>query len=417
MSRVLAYTSPMHGHLFPLVPVLEELRRRGHAIAVRTIASQAPLLCSLGFEAKPVDPAVEAVAMDDWIARTYLGAARRSTKAFLRRAALDGPDLGRAIAEERPDSLIVDVLSLGALSTAEASSLPWASFSPLPQPYPSRDVPPYGPGLKPARGRVARTRDRYLRALFQAGFDHLARDGINDLREASGLARLAHAWELFLRPPLLLQMSAEPFEYPRSDWPQNVRLVGPCSWDPAEPCDDRLAAIEKPLVLVSTSTDFQDDGCLVETAFEALAGERVHVVATVPSTIAQSPRPRVRANASLLPFAPHASILPRAVCAVTHGGMGVTQKAIAHGVPVCAVPFGRDQFEVARRVEVAGAGSRLPAWRLNPQRLRHKVREAIGKRGGAEDLARAFAAAGGPSSAADAFECLAGREAALRTEP
>ena len=29
--------------------------------------------------------------------------------------------------------------------------------------------------------------------------------------------------------------------------------------------------------------------------------------------------------------------------------MGATQKALAHGVPVCAVPFGRDQFEVARR--------------------------------------------------------------------
>ena len=30
--------------------------------------------------------------------------------------------------------------------------------------------------------------------------------------------------------------------------------------------------------------------------------------------------------------------------------MGITQKALAAGVPVCAVPFGRDQFEVARRV-------------------------------------------------------------------
>jgi hypothetical protein len=36
--------------------------------------------------------------------------------------------------------------------------------------------------------------------------------------------------------------------------------------------------------------------------------------------------------------------------------MGATQKALAHGVPVCAVPFGRDQLEVARRVEVAAAG-------------------------------------------------------------
>ena len=34
------------------------------------------------------------------------------------------------------------------------------------------------------------------------------------------------------------------------------------------------------------------------------------------------------------------------------GGAGATQKALASGVPVCVVPFGCDQLEVARRVEV-----------------------------------------------------------------
>jgi UDP:flavonoid glycosyltransferase YjiC (YdhE family) len=88
--------------------------------------------------------------------------------------------------------------------------------------------------------------------------------------------------------------------------------------------------------------------------------------------------------------------------------MGATQKALAHGVPVCAVPFGRDQAEAARRVEVAGAGSRLSAARLGPERLRAKVREAIGRRDGAERIARAFAAAGGAGAAADAFERMLG---------
>ncbi len=84
--------------------------------------------------------------------------------------------------------------------------------------------------------------------------------------------------------------------------------------------------------------------------------------------------------------------------------MGATQKALARGVPVCAVPFGRDQLEVARRVEVAGAGTRLPASRLTPDRLRLKAREALTKAEGARRLAQAFAAAGGPRAAADAFE-------------
>ncbi len=83
----------------------------------------------------------------------------------------------------------------------------------------------------------------------------------------------------------------------------------------------------------------------------------------------------------------------------------VTQKALAAGVPVCVVPFGRDQPEVARRVELAGAGTRLPASRLGPERLLGAIRRAIGCKAGVMRIAAAFSAAG-PSAAADALEEL-----------
>jgi MGT family glycosyltransferase len=146
----------------------------------------------------------------------------------------------------------------------------------------------------------------------------------------------------------------------------------------------------------------QDDGRLVRTALEALADEPYLVVATLP-TGEPDDRP-VPANARLERFVPHDRVLDRAVCVVSHGGMGATQKALARGVPVCAVPFGRDQYEVARRVEVAGAGSRLLSSRLRADRLRAAVQAAIGRREGARRIAAAFAAAGGPPAAADAVE-------------
>ena len=159
-------------------------------------------------------------------------------------------------------------------------------------------------------------------------------------------------------------------------------------------------------MLVTTSSEFQDDGRLVRCALEALADEPVHVVATLPSIdTAGFDAP---GNARVLPFVSHAAILDRAACAVTHGGMGATQKALARGVPVCAVPFGRDQFEVARRVEVAGAGTRLPAGRLRPDRLRAAVRRALGCVDGARRVAAGYRAAGGAVAAADALEEAAG---------
>jgi UDP:flavonoid glycosyltransferase YjiC (YdhE family) len=68
------------------------------------------------------------------------------------------------------------------------------------------------------------------------------------------------------------------------------------------------------------------------------------------------------------------------------------------------VPYGRDQFEVARRVQVAGCGSRLSAHRLNPSRLRAAVAEAMTMRAGAERVAAGFAAAGGVMRGADLVE-------------
>ena len=81
-----------------------------------------------------------------------------------------------------------------------------------------------------------------------------------------------------------------------------------------------------------------------------------------------------------------------------------SQKALALGVPVCAVPFGRDQYEVARRVEVSGAGTRLPSRRLSPDRLRNAVGAAMACREGARRVADGFVRAGGPMAAASAVE-------------
>ena len=63
------------------------------------------------------------------------------------------------------------------------------------------------------------------------------------------------------------------------------------------------------------------------------------------------------ANAHVERWLPHSALLARAACVICHGGMGITQKALAAGVPLCVVPFGRDQFEVAARVAAVGAGT------------------------------------------------------------
>jgi MGT family glycosyltransferase len=154
---------------------------------------------------------------------------------------------------------------------------------------------------------------------------------------------------------------------------------------------------------------------LAEVACAAFDRQPFDVLLTTADVDAS--RLRVPANVRVERFVPHAPVLARAICTVCHAGMGITQKARAHGVPVVAVPFGRDQPEVARRVEVAGAGIRLPARRLTPERLRRAVHAAIEMRAGAERIAAAFAVSGGAPSAADALEELIRVQPHVRATP
>jgi MGT family glycosyltransferase len=402
MARVLAYTSPARGHLFPLTPILDELQRRGHDITVRTVASQVPLMGSRGFTAGPISAQVESIELQDWRAGSPQKALGAAVRGFCARAEFDAADLRDAIRDERPDAVLVDINSWGALAAAERWGGPWATFCPYPIALRSRQVPPFGPGLPPARGPLGRARDKLLRPLVLGTIENTMLPPLNLVRAGLDLPAFDHADEVFRRPPLVIYLTAEPFEYPRSDWPDNVVMVGPCDWEPPGAAPAWLADIGQPLVVVTTSSEFQDDGRLVKAALGALADQPVHVVATLPAgEPADYVVPR---NAHVERFLAHGPLLDRAVCAVTHGGMGSTQKALARGVPVCAVPFGRDQLEVARRVQVAGAGTRLTARRLSPERLRSKIAEAMALTDGARRVADGFTAAGGPPAAATTIE-------------
>ena len=230
---------------------------------------------------------------------------------------------------------------------------------------------------------------------------------LNELRAAAGLRALTSPLEQMLAPDRIITMTGDPLEYPRTDAHEKVRFVGGQLWDPPADHGD-LAWLDEPgdpWVLVTCSTDYQADERLALTAVEALRHEPVRVVLTLADaydTVTLPPAPNVRVER----FVPHGPVLERAAAVVCHGGMGIVQKALAAGVPIAAVPFGRDQPEVARRVVEAGAGALLPARRLTPERLRAAVRTALAMREAAEAAGARLRAAGGGERFADAAEEL-----------
>src|SRR5439155_24518114 len=102
-------------------------------------------------------------------------------------------------------------------------------------------------------------------------------------------------------------------------------------------------------VLVSISSQMQDDVPLAQAAIDALEGKPVRVVLTIgpdhdPSELQVAPS-KVRVERLIS----HAAVLERGALLVSHAGHGSVMKALWFGRPMVLVPWGRDQPGVAAR--------------------------------------------------------------------
>jgi UDP:flavonoid glycosyltransferase YjiC (YdhE family) len=400
--RILAYTSPARGHLNPMMGPLLELAARGAEVHVRTLAAAVPAVREAGLRCEPIDRRVEAVEMDDHEARSQVGAGKRAFQAWGRRAGLEASDFEAAIAAVSPDLALVDTTTYGAKAVAERERLPWAESRPFLLEDPAPGIPPFGFGLRPLAGPLGRIRDAGF-GWLGARFDSTARlPTANAGRIAAGLTPCKTIAEARHRAELTLYFTARPFEYQRP-MPPGVLMVGAGTWDPPSALSIEIPDDERPLALVTCSSEFQDDGEIAAAALAGLVGKWRIVLTTAGVDPAALPAP---GDAIVERFLPHRPVLERASVVVCHGGMGITQKALSYGVPVCVVPWGRDQLDVAAHVLEAKAGNKLSRRKLSPKRLAMAVEAAQECAPGAARVRAGYEATGGDSAAANALESL-----------
>jgi MGT family glycosyltransferase len=404
MSTVLIYTSPARGHLYPIMDVALALQDAGHRVVVQTLAGEKRHLEAAGVEHRSIAPQIEDIELADYRARGTKGQFEAALRSWAARAPHEVVDMQATQADVQPDITVVDANCWGAAALAESTGHPWAMFMPYCLPVPSPDAPAFGPGFSPPRNTLERVRDRVV----WAALDRMASSSLtmlNTLRAELGVPRLHGLPDLYLQSGALLYRTAEPFEYPRRDWPDQVHLIGPGLWSPTAERPSWLDALPRPRVLVSVSTELQEDGAIVDAALTALADQPGSIIVTTSAldpTRFVAPNDRTR----ILRFVSHAAVMDAVDVVVTHGGMGTTQRALAAGVPLVVVPWGRDQKESARRVQHSGAGVMLAPKQLAPDRLRAAVRAARERTEGARRVAAAFATAGGATRAVEILQGL-----------
>ena len=413
MSRYLFAMTDAGGNVPPELAAARGLIERGHEVVVLgdpTLAAEADAI-GAGFRAWQQGRRRPSRRREDDLIRDY-ELRTPSQQVGLMREILFGwapgyaADTTQALASERYDAVVACFFLVGSQIAAQAQALPNAVLVPNLWGEPGTGLPPFGPGLRPAGGRLGRIRDglmiRVATRMWDKGLPEL-----NALRRSHGLPAVAGVFEQFHRADRLLVLTAEAFDFPAQRMPANLRYAGPMLDDPTWVESWSAPPGEDPLVLVALSTTFQDHEQTLQRILDALAGLPVRAVATTGPAIDPGSL-RAPANAQVVAAAPHTAILREAAAVVTHAGHGTVMKALAADVPLLCLPMGRDQNDNAARVVARGAGLRLrPSARSHA--IARDVRRLIAEPGFRRDAARlgqAIRAAARAGSAVDELEAL-----------
>jgi UDP:flavonoid glycosyltransferase YjiC (YdhE family) len=425
--RALVSVMPIAGHVAPVTGVVAELRARGHEVVVFTGSRYRDRFEALGAEVETWSAGIDFAELDLTSPhrgpRGVVDVARRVQRHFLDSAAQQAEDLSTLLARHPVDVLAGDLLAIGLGLQAQRLGRPWAGLNLLPLNYPSRDLPPPGFPVPPARGPLGRARDRALRVTYRVVTSGVQR-AYNRARSRLGLPpdRQPYGTALF-SPWLTLVTGCPGLERPRSDLPSPAHFVGRLA--PARPTADDApvaaavepgAASRRPRVVVTQGTHNVDPGDLLLPTLRGLADLDVEVIATSGRPGVSDLGEPVPANARVVDFLDFSSALPLTDVLVTNGGWGGVLEGLAHGVPLVVAGGDIDKPENAARVARSGAGINLRTGRPRPAAVATAVgavlddpryaRQAQRLRGELEAL-------GGARTAVDLLERLAAEQAVV----
>ena len=344
--RVLFASTPGAGHVGPLVPFANVIRRAGHEVLVAAPMSAQARVERAGLPfisfADPHERELEPL----W-ARIRAASPEQANELVLResfgrvRAAAALPGVELAMDAWRPDIVLRDACEFASAVAAEAREIPVARVGP------------------------------WLLASEQFGV-RAAAPAVDDLRRWAGLEpdpagdRLAASPWLTLTPASVeLAGVPEPARALRFHAaPPPLRAVRPTG--------------AAPLVYMSFGSVAATVGFfpgLYRAVIDALAELPIRLLVTAGEAADPAELGPLPGNVRVERWIPQAEIFTEADAMVGHGGFGTTLGALLAGVPQVVVPLFADQPDNARRVADLGAG--LAVEGRDPEAVRAAVERLL----------------------------------------
>jgi zeaxanthin glucosyltransferase len=381
VARFLLIVLPLTGHLNAALAIGQAIAAAGHEVAwcgpetdLRPLVGSAATICPTGRRYyRQFDGTGEAAARSLW-------------DGFLmpfNRFVLEPVEA--ALAEYRPDVVMVDQYALAGALAAHRAGIRWATLctGAMELTPPSRELP----------GHEAWVCEQLAKLWTWAG---LTPDPELDLRFSPHLV-IALTSTALLGPVVL---------------PPGCVLVGPALGhrpdDPDFPWQDWESDRQHVLVTVGTLSEHMAEEFYQRTiaGMQPLAERVQPVLVASAGTVPDPP-----GHALVVERVPMLELLPRLDAVLCHGGMGTVTEALACGVPLVVAPIRHDQPAVARQVTAAGAGRTVSFADASPADLTDALVAVLDEpsyRTAAQRIAGDFAAAGGAERAAAELVALAG---------
>lgn len=371
MASILLASTPVRGHVTPLLSIAQSLVAAGDRVRFLTGERYRDDVLDTGANFLPLPP--EADNDDRDIDAAFPG--RRGLRGpagvrfdmieiFLRPVPAQLSAVRAALAAEPTDAILAEsMFAAGAVLTgvprAQRPLVVNLGIVPLAVKHP--DVAPFGLGIPPRPGTLGRVRNRIL----TVGAEKVVFGPVQ--RRANQIARSEIGRDLprfFLDWPagadLLVQFTVPSFEYPRPGLADTIHLVGPVarSRPSTTPLPDWWDHLHdgRPVVHVTQGTVANSEWTLVEPAVRALADDDVTVVVSTGGRPVEGLPGDLPGNVLAAPFLPYDRLLPLTDLFITNGGYGGVHYALEHGVPVLVAGRTEDKAEVSARVGWSGAG-------------------------------------------------------------
>lgn len=398
MSKILFVTPPAHGHLNPVLPVIQELAQRGEQVLCLNNEEFRPQIEAAGAHFRAYPPTLlTAAAISQALAGGNLS---RPHLLMMQATEALAPFTMDVLAQEGCDLVVFDSLAIWGKIAAKSLGLKGAATI-------SHFV------FDLASMKLSRREYATMMTQFFAQLPGLLSQR-RRLKQRFGQAYPSKQPLFPMRDQLNIVFTARELQPKWAVIDDTFLFVGP-SINPQLHTDDfPLDALrQKPLVYLSLGTVHHTHTAFYHTCFDALAEFPAQFILAAGRQANMAELEPIPANFIVRPFVSQLDVLQVADVFITHGGINSVHEGLYFGVPLVLIPHQFEQLLNARQVTARNAGvlidEQVRRQAVTPEHLRQALQEVLANptyAEGARNVQQLLRNTGGFRQAANAIQAL-----------